>query len=180
MLSAYITRIINSKQGDSIDTWPEAGTAKPCLRMSLWILKHSHALFCSCTTTLKFINIPGNSFLIHVNAWKIPIPCKMPAHNWVFQCSSTNICYLVFHCLKICSPVHESYVATQLALCQRGQKVKLDSLHMQIDNCLSILSTEQICRVQLQLINSSWIAKSIFRALSIFTFWIIIPYYLLF
>lgn len=107
MLSAYITRIINSKQGDSIDTWPEAGTAKWCLRMSLWILKHSYALFCSCTTALKFINIPVNSFLIHVNAWKVPIPWKMPACNWVFQCSSTNICCLVFHCLKICSPVQE-------------------------------------------------------------------------
>lgn len=107
LLSAYISRIINTKQGDSIDTWPKAGTAKRCLRMSLWILKHSYALFCSCTTALKFINIPVNSFLIHVNAWKIPILCKMPARNWVFQCSSTNICYLVFHCLKICSPAHE-------------------------------------------------------------------------
>lgn len=129
MFNAYITRILNSKQRDSTDTWPKAGTAKWCLRMSLWILKSSYALFCSCTHALKFINIPVNSFLIHVNAWKISILCKMPAHNWVFQCNSTNIYYSVFYCLKICPSVQKQLCSHAPAIYQKGQIAKLNSLH---------------------------------------------------
>lgn len=130
MFSEYITRIINSKQRDSIDTWPKAGTVKWCLRMSLWILKHSCALFSSCTPALKFINIPVNSFLIHVNAWKISILCKMPSHNWVFQCGSTNIFYSVFYCLKICSSVQEQWCSHATSHVSEGQIFRLNCLPM--------------------------------------------------
>lgn len=142
MFSACIARILNRKQRDSIDTWPKAGTAKWCLRMSLWILKHSYALFCSCTPALKFINIPVNSFLIHVNAWKISILCKMPASNWVFQCHSTNIYYSVFYCLKICPSVQEQLCRHATCHLPEGKIARLNSLHMSIENCSYIWSTK--------------------------------------
>lgn len=129
IFSACITRILKSKQRDSSDTWPKADTAKWCLRMPLWILKHSYTLFCSRTPVLKFISIPMNCFVIPVNAWKISVLSKMPAHNQVFQCSSTNIYYSTLYCLnksvqqQLCS--HANTHISQRANSQTEQFVNL-------------------------------------------------------